>query len=605
MKNEHTLSNLLHSYQGEFLPFQPFATKRDRAQWDAIPSDARDAIVTLAKEDLNYDYPIIPTVRFMDFLRNGNRTRFQDIFFNRRKKLNNFVLAECCANDGTFLDDVINGLMAVCEESGWLLPSHNRYEDQEQRHLIPDSNRPIIDLFTAETGAQLAMIGYLLKDDLDAQSELFMQRIRREIKKRIEVPYLTEFFWWMGVEGKTLNNWTPWCTSNVLTATLLMDDITPEDKRKMLEKACVSLDYFITGYEEDGFCAEGPSYYHAASLALFAALRIVNSVTGGHFQSDYETPKIKNMVTYIMDVHVADDIYTNYSDCASHLRQGSVKKYLAAKEIGSQEMMQFAATVHQLKEGKTDTNGINLYERTQTLWFEQEIRAVDIAQPLPRHDRFFAQAGMFITRGEHLFLASLGGTNEDPHGHNDKGSIILYKDGQPILLDAGVESYSKKTFSPERYTIWTMQTAYHNVITFGEEHQQTHGKEYASTVLDVSCGDTQSHVCYELAGAYKDCLVASYQRSICLEKGKELTICDKLSSVPEGSFLPLMTLHKPEYQDGCLMVDGVSIAITGCTFGGSEEIVFTDEKLKHDWGTSLYRTKMMVCAPEVTLTVKD
>ncbi len=47
-----------------------------------------------------------------------------------------------------------------------------------------------------------------------------------------------------------------------------------------------------------------------------------------------------------------------------------------------------------------------------------------------------------------------------PH-HNDTGSVTVYKKRSPLLIDVGVESYTKKTFSSRRYEIWTMQSRYH------------------------------------------------------------------------------------------------------------------------------------------------
>ena len=42
------------------------------------------------------------------------------------------------------------------------------------------------------------------------------------------------------------------------------------------------------------------------------------------------------------------------------------------------------------------------------------------------------------------------------HGHNDSGSFIVFQDGEPLFIDIGVGTYEKKTFSKERYTIFSM-----------------------------------------------------------------------------------------------------------------------------------------------------
>ena len=39
----------------------------------------------------------------------------------------------------------------------------------------------------------------------------------------------------------------------------------------------------------------------------------------------------------------------------------------------------------------------------------------------------------------------------------------LYIDETPVLIDAGVGTYTRQTFGDERYTIWTMQSLFHNL----------------------------------------------------------------------------------------------------------------------------------------------
>src|SRR6185437_533365 len=66
-----------------------------------------------------------------------------------------------------------------------------------------------------------------------------------------------------------------------------------------------------------------------------------------------------------------------------------------------------------------------------------------------------------------LYLALQAASNGRSHAHNDSGSFILYSDGDPIVIDVGVGAYTAKTFSSDRYSIWTMQSAYHNLPTVG------------------------------------------------------------------------------------------------------------------------------------------
>jgi len=71
-----------------------------------------------------------------------------------------------------------------------------------------------------------------------------------------------------------------------------------------------------------------------------------------------------------------------------------------------------------------------------------------------------------------LYLAAKGGHNSESHNHNDIGNFIVFANGQPMLIDAGVGTYTAATFGANRYSIWTMQSAYHNLPTVNGIMQQ-------------------------------------------------------------------------------------------------------------------------------------
>jgi len=89
----------------------------------------------------------------------------------------------------------------------------------------------------------------------------------------------------------------------------------------------------------------------------------------------------------------------------------------------------------------------------------------------------------------------------ESHNHNDVGHFIVFAGGKPLLVDAGVELYSRKTFSRERYDIWTMQSQYHNLPTVNGAMQQN-GREFRAG--DVTYHADEQKVCFSLdiAGAY-------------------------------------------------------------------------------------------------------
>ena len=70
--------------------------------------------------------------------------------------------------------------------------------------------------------------------------------MKETLIKRIFTPYLHEYFWWMGDGTAHVNNWTVWCTQNVLIAAALTP-IEESMRQQIFLKACRSIDYFLDG----------------------------------------------------------------------------------------------------------------------------------------------------------------------------------------------------------------------------------------------------------------------------------------------------------------------------------------------------------------------
>lgn len=591
-------------YQGKIDVFRPYSPASDRAGWNALPEKLKEDLVHQGEQYLNYTYPLIPAVKYMEFVRIGNRSMFEDYYFGRRRVLNALIMAECVEYQGRFLDDIINGLMAICEESGWQLPAHNNY-DGVGHVSLPDKADPIIDLFACETGEQMATAAYLLREELDRENPVIVRRIYDEITERVLTPYLTKHFSWMGEKGQFVNNWTPWCTQNVMIAAFMMETTNEEVRNKVLLQAAKSLDYFLDTYGDDGCCNEGAGYYRAAGLCLFNAIEVMDAVTDDYFIDLYKETKVKNIAPYIMNVHVDDKYYANFADCSPTAGRAGVREFIYAKRVGNEDMMRYAAEDHSRNEGYLLPRSENLFYHLQAAFTEEEIRNYDRSKPAVKKDIFYESVGLLIARDETYFLAVKAGGNADSHNHNDTGSITVYKDGQPMLIDVGVETYSRKTFSPQRYEIWTMQSRYHNVLNFGDAMQKD-GAEYRAEMKNVSFAEDSASIEMELAGAYPEGTVNSYIRKVEFLKGKEICVTDTVDPLPEGTALTLMTLDKPEIADGRVTLAGKgSFQIIGEYDVGTEEILLTDPKLQGEWGDKLYRTRFFLKKPQISILIRE
>lgn len=164
---------------------------------------------------------------YMGYSRTGVREPFAVLERDRRIRLMNLVLSECCEGTCRFLDAIIDVIWAICEESSWVLPAHNRGKGVLGRDIdpLPDVTRPDVDLRVAETGGLLATVRYLLRQPLDALTPLITERVEHEVQHRFLTPYLERNdFRWMGADGVRPNNWCVWITSGYLSALLLTEE---------------------------------------------------------------------------------------------------------------------------------------------------------------------------------------------------------------------------------------------------------------------------------------------------------------------------------------------------------------------------------------------
>ena len=591
-----------------FLAFKPFPPIQDRESWTALNPERKTEIINLANSYLPYLYPPIPATLYMDYYRTGRRVLFEDAYMERRRKLNTFVIAECIEQTDRFMDAIVDGVLFLCEESGWQLPPHNTYTRSFGENCLPDYERPVLDLFACETAALLAMIYYLLKDKLDTISVNICGRIEEELIHRILTPYLTTDFWWMGRNGESSNNWTIWCTQNILLTTFLLTSNFSKDRKisianrlmsiETLEKeilchATFSMDKFIEAYGEDGCCDEGPGYYRHAGLCLFNAMELLNHIGNNQYSSIYQIEKIRNIAKYIYNVHVDDIYYINFADSSPVAGRAGAREYLFAKRIKDEYMMNFAASDYRASKDKILSEELNLFYRIQSLFAEQEILAY---KNNCKEDKeiYYESVGLFICNDSRNFLSVKAGSNGDNHNHNDTGSFTIYKNGKPFLIDVGVETYSEKTFSNRRYEIWTMQSAYHNLPTVNG-YMQKDGPMYQARDVKVSFSENKKSISMDLSLAYpKEANLVSYKRQITLHKEKHIELYDEFeysTAVEEAScVLSLMSYETPIIKGNIISIGSLgTIKVDGARTIKTEEIPITDKRLQTAWKHNIYR----------------
>ena len=619
----------------------------DREFWDGFGESGKNrepgrVLISEGEKALRADYPQMLVSDYREFSLSGNRVRFETKYFERRRMLCDLILAECVEYRGRFMDKLLDGLYLILEETSWCLPAHNSYIRDTKQLPLPSDTKPVIDLFSAETAALLGMAELLLRQELFKISPFINEYVENELKRRIFTPYLSEHFWWMGNGREPLCNWTPWITQNVLIA--FFAGRKGNTDRALLKlavrQAVLSLDWFLDDYGEDGCCNEGAQYYSHAGLCLFGCVDILDRITGDGFKEAFRAPLIKNMASYILRMYVGNGYYVNYADCSPFPGKRGVRDFLFALATDNPDYAAFSAKDYRelpLRE-KLLCGERNPYYRLLTLAHHDEISAYPEKKIKPG-DFYFESVGLLVARGDHLTLAVKAGDNADSHNHNDVGSVTLYKDSRPFLIDLGVETYTAKTFSPHRYEIWTMQSGYHNTLNFleddsswerasrfgerGEEERgcklsggsegadmsaqrlimQKDGKEYAAGGVETYISGEKASLSMELSKAYGDERILSAKRTVTLLRngtGPEEVVIEDLTDSALFGVVTFMTCEKPETVKGA---DEDSVVIRAGDLGviearGIKSIVIetcpiTDERLGTAWKHDCYRILLL------------
>jgi hypothetical protein len=602
----------LDTLRSSLLPrekWHPWPTASERAAWEALPADARKDLIASGEKQLKGDWPVLPATIFLEYKRVGNRSHYEAIRSVRRNRLEDLTLAECAEAKGRFVDEILNGLWATCEETYWGLPAH--LSAQRAGPGLPDVTEPIVDLFAAETSAQIAWTLYLLGPALEKLNPLVLPRLYFEMEHRLLTPNLErDDFGWMGITkpgspARSLNNWTPWICSNWLT-TALIAERDPARRLQATHKILGCLDRFMNGYADDGGCDEGPGYWNAAGGALFDNLELLRSASNGALDL-FNEPLVKEIGRYIYRAHIAGPYFTNFSDAPAKVTLSADMVYRFGKRIGDDKMVALGAWSEEAQHHGKPAGG-SLGRQLPALFDIAALRAEKASAPYVR-DVWMPGIQVMIARQREgsvdgLYLAAEGGHNAKSHNHNDVGNFIVFANGKPAIIDVGVETYSAKTFSAQRYDIWTMQSAFHNCPTIGGVMQKP-GRQYAASEVTHEADDKAAQVAMNIEHAYPpEAGLKSWRRTFRFDRAQnEIEIRDRYTLNKAAGDITL-TLMSPcrgvESAPGELTLQPAGIKISfdaQALHAVTEEIAITDGHLRSSWGDRLYRTLLKCDKP--------
>jgi hypothetical protein len=577
--DEHPLLPLLALREARI----PFPRARDRAAWEALPANVKDEILRAGAAQRKKPYPALTATQFLAFTRSGSRAAWEKPYFERRHKLIRAVLATCLTGSQEYLDDVIDGLWCVCEETWWGVSAHNVNPHPGAPPAaavpLPDEENPYIDLFAAQTAACIAFACYLLEDELNAVAPVIVSRARAQTERRILRPFMRrDDFWWMGMIRKDMCNWTPWILSNVLAAMILWerDDIALANG---VSRALRMLDSYLAVMPADGGCDEGAAYWNVAGGSLLDCLEHVRCLTGGKADF-YHDSLVRAIGAFPLTAHIAGGYFWNFADCDALPRMDGERIACYGQRTGNEPLKALGAYLYARMGTVFPRDTPDIYRVLCRLFNEVCSLPLAGAQHMPLPD-----LQVFSGEVNGLYAAVKGGHNGENHNHNDVGTFLLYVDGHPGVIDLGNMVYTAQTFGSRRYELMNTRSANHNVPLIGGVEQAA-GRGYAAK--DVVLSDTG--IAMDIAGAYPETAgITHFQRDAALHTDG-FTVKDSIRlHAPREVIWVFMLREKPALFPGRVESGGLALEYDPGLTTNVKEIPVEDACMAANFPGNVYR----------------
>ena len=572
----------------------PYPAYDDRPGWDAYLGEFRNILIAKGETSLDFAWVTITEDDYLAYDRYGDRAVMEDKQEANTDALSGLFMAELAEGRGRFLPDISRGVEWFCKAPSWVLSAHLA-KFQKSKSPLPSPDEYIIDLYSGNISQLLSWIHYYLGDRLDPA---LASRLRTELQQRELSPYLEwDDFWWMGFDpnsGRKLNNWNPWCNQNALLCFMLLEN-DRETLAAAVEKSMRSVDLWLKSLPADGACDEGTTYWYKSVGFLMDYLQNLERITGGTV-SFWDHPFLKKLGEFIINADIDDCWQVNFADGKPSRRPFTYSIYLYGKSCGDARMMDFAVNrYHALGSNPEDADWTLFYQGLEAIAAVREMKA-KTAEYRSNPFVYYPDADICFMRKGKGFLAAKGGHNYERHNHNDVGTCIYFYDAKPVLVDAGVGTYSKDTFGEGRQKNWFIKSGWHNLPVING-CEQPFGEEYKASGSRVSAN--RRRYTTNIAGAYPDsAAVKSWRISYRLKKDGSMVVKEKfsLSEMRESNVLHFLVNDEPVIrQEGQIELSGgVMLKYNSKQFTASvEEKSLVGLGFSSRWGDALYRINLI------------
>lgn len=478
----------------------------------------REKVLKQAQYYMENDPPVIKFSKIHLYVTTGNREIFEKVHTDYQSRLQNYFLAYVITDDDKYIEPLADIIWNICDMESWSIPAHVKEE------LTIVRRRRNLDLCSCLLGHRLAEVLYYVGDKLP---ELVYRRAKEEITYRIIdsfADYSEREFWWY----KVTNNWASVCISGVLGAYLCL--ASDEKIKEQLPRMIAIADHYLDGFEDDGCCVEGYSYWDYGFLYFCVFAKMLCEYTDGEIDY-FKNEKVHKIALFQQNVLLNENECISFSDCPT--------KFNPSTELS-----------HFLK-------GIYPDMQLPTLPDEcpaeptAHLRAVFWTNPdMPKFtskpvSHIFHYAQWFLYHGNGYALAAKAGHNEEFHNHNDVGSFIVSKNGKVTFCDPGVGEYTADYYGPGRYNIFLPSARSHSVPIINGEYQVV-GKREGGVIIE----EEKRFKLYFHNGYTVDSLTSATRDFECFDDSAKMTDSFVFTEMPTSLKERFVSLLPIEAKDG-------------------------------------------------------
>jgi hypothetical protein len=538
--------------------------------------DALDYLRKKGEEFLGREIPGLPYRLYTLFDTTGDRREFEGPYFERRNRLLVFGLSSWLWNRPKDISALEDTIWAICDEYSWCLPAHmagrslSPPEETTWRKGILGRGRfdtsTGLDLFACETGFALAECCAMLEPVL---SPLVVERARAEVYRRLIKSYLD----YGALQHWELlkMNWCAVCAGSLAGAACYL----VEDDRFLggvLYKLLPTLDRFLDSFTADGACIEGLSYwtYGVSFFVSFADLLFHRS--GGKIDL-LQDPRFEKIARFQQSCYLPRGVIVNFSDARDTGFSLGLASFLKARVPGV--MLPPLSRIMPLNH-----DGISHFAPAlrDLIWADRE---PSVPAESDRITIFPDAQWLLCSAGDTAFAAK-GGTNDEPHNHNDVGAFIYYKKGKMVFADLGSGEYTKDYFNENRYTVFCNQSFSHSVPLIAGQGQKP-GREFRAKDCVIGPG---AEMALDIAPAYAVGGLSSLKRSFKFDTGRgTVNIEDRFefSASPLQVTERFVSIYPPLIKDALVHIDtGDAQSVLRCS--APVEPVITEQEHRNHKG---------------------